>query len=366
MRVKRQKGFSLVELAVAIFIIGLIVSMSFAAFKAQMVNATARVTKGNQDTIKDALVAYLGKNRRLPCPAVDVSGGLDATVRTALPPPNCITNFGIVPYAELGIPKSAALDGWDNFFSYAVSRQWTATLTAYPTTYTSCANAIAANIYNNVGNTCDATNAFNVGNSGIVTVNTRLPDGTLATPPVTTTAVAMLISYGANGSGAYTTKGTQNSIPPSVDEVENALPQATLPINALVPFPTFPVVGFFQRDYTDNASFTGGTFDDVVAILTPDDLRIPLIKDGSMQSAQSAYSSQVEKIVDWVASNITNSAATPSACNIPALPAPPLPVPPIDPWGNTLVETANGVVSTPFSYCRGVVNISTKVSCLSG
>jgi prepilin-type N-terminal cleavage/methylation domain-containing protein len=58
---KRQAGFSLVELAVVVFIIGLIASMSFGAFKAQMINASIRATKTNQDTIRDAMVAYLGR-----------------------------------------------------------------------------------------------------------------------------------------------------------------------------------------------------------------------------------------------------------------------------------------------------------------
>jgi prepilin-type N-terminal cleavage/methylation domain-containing protein len=362
-----QSGFSLVELAVVIFIIGLIASMSFGAFKAQMVNASIRATKTNQDTIKDALVAYLGKNRRLPCPAIDSLGGLDTAlaVRTAAPPPNCITNFGIVPYAELGLSKSAALDGWDNFFSYAVSPQWTATLSSYPIpTYTSCTLAIAAGIYNNVGKTCDAANAFNVGNSGIITVNTRLTNGTLATPPVTTNAVAVLISYGANGNGAYTTKGTQNSIPLGADEIENAVPQTPLPFTVAVPYPTTPIAGFFQREYTDNAGFTGGAFDDVVKVLSANDLLNPLIKDGVMQSALSAYSIQVAKIEDWAASNITNSTAIP-ACDIPKLTgntsaARDIPLSlTVDPWGNTLTTTVNGTTSIyPFSYCRGSVNVS--------
>jgi prepilin-type N-terminal cleavage/methylation domain-containing protein len=343
-----QSGFSLVELAVVIFIIGLIASMSFGAFKAQMVNASIRATKTNQNTIKDALTAYLGKNRRLPCPAVDNLGGLDTgvTVRTTASPPNCITNFGIIPYAELGLSKNVALDGWDNFFTYAVSPQWTATFTLYPTpTYTSCPQAIANLIYNGLNKTCDASQTFNPGNTGIITVNTRLPNGTLATPPMTTSAVALLISYGANGNGAYTTKGTQNSPPLGSDEIENAILPNFLPFTVTVPFPTAPVLGFFQREYTDNVSLTGGGFDDVITILNSNDLIAPLVKDGVLQSALSTYAIQVSNIQDWIASQISSN-----GCKVPAGGAinTPTGIPQnltSDPWGKILNAT-----SSPFTY----------------
>ena len=274
---KRQAGFTLIELAVVVFLIGLLATMGISALKAQLASAAISATKKKEETIKDALVAYLAKNRRLPCLAVDASGGLDAAAAvrtTSLPPPNCITNFGIVPYAELGLPKSAALDGWENFFSYAVSLKWTATfIPAIP-----CIPAAGAN------STCDATSAFNAGNPGAITANTS-------------TAVVVLVSHGANGAGAYTSKGTQNVTPLSgTNEFANALPQSLLPLTSLVPVP-----GFFQRDYTDNASAPGGAFDDIVTWLSPNDLLSPLIKDGSMKSAEAQWADQVTNIKNWVA-----------------------------------------------------------------
>jgi prepilin-type N-terminal cleavage/methylation domain-containing protein len=127
---KRQAGFTLVELAVVVFIIGLIASMSFATIKAQIINASIRTTQGNQNTIKDALVAYLGKNRRLPCPDTNFTApdGIEnrgATTGTPTTPADplqaCNAAFGLIPYQTLGLSRSVALDGWDNFFSYQVS-----------------------------------------------------------------------------------------------------------------------------------------------------------------------------------------------------------------------------------------------------
>ena len=102
-RGKRQTGFTLVELAVVVLLIGIIASMGITALKSQLASAAFSATKKKEDVIKDALIAYLAKNKRLPCPAVDILGGLDAasSVRSNTLPPNCTTNFGLVPYAEL-------------------------------------------------------------------------------------------------------------------------------------------------------------------------------------------------------------------------------------------------------------------------
>ena len=295
----REAGFTLVELAVVIVIIGLLATMGLSALNVQQANAAVSATKKNQDTIEDALIGYLGRNKRLPCPAVDISGGSDTTARNmANPPSNCITNWGLVPYVELGLPKSVAVDGWGNFFTYAVSPQWTASLNTI--------NPSAGDITN------IAANAFNVGNSGTITVDTRA-NGIQST--LTTSAVVALISSGLNGSGAYTSKGTQNVAPlsSSTDESNNALPQPALPLKN-VPLPP----SFYQRDFTDNAAPTGGAFDDIVLWFSPGDLVNPLIKDGSIKSSGALVAEladQVTNIQNQVVSQILTD------CRFPAAPS---------------------------------------------
>jgi prepilin-type N-terminal cleavage/methylation domain-containing protein len=72
-RMKQQSGFTLVELAVVVLLIGMIATMGISALNAQLANAAISATKKKQDTIKDALIAYLGKYKRLPCPAIDIT-----------------------------------------------------------------------------------------------------------------------------------------------------------------------------------------------------------------------------------------------------------------------------------------------------
>jgi prepilin-type N-terminal cleavage/methylation domain-containing protein len=314
-----QSGFSLVELAVVIFIIGLIASMSFGAFKAQMVNASIRATKTNQDSIKDALVAYLGKNRRLPCPAIDNLGG-NGRDSAVIPPSNCKTYFGLVPYQELGLTKNIAMDGWDNFFTYGVSPQWTATLAPATTTQT-------ATITNTAGS------AFNVGNIGVIIVQDRIQTPS-STPPILPNAAAIILSHGANGMGAYTAKGTQNDfVNAGADEKLN-VPTAAFSATAIaVPATLGP---YFKREYSDNTSLTGGAFDDVVSIVTPNDLIIPLTKGGTLNSPEGQWATLSSNIQNWVVGQ------TVAGCNIPAA----LPVGYITgPWGETITYNQNSTIS---------------------
>ena len=325
----REAGFTLVELAVVVIIIGFLATMGISALNVQQANAAVSATKKNQDTIKDALTGYLGRKKRLPCPAVDTLGGLDATTRNGLPPLNCKTYFGLVPYLELGLPRSVALDGWEHFISYAVSPTWA-------TTYNSAISPAPG------GNTTNTTvNAFNVGNVGTITVNTRIP-ASLNPPTVIANgaspygqsppgAVIALISNGLNGAGAYTAKGTQQTAPSGSDETANAIAQTPLPLAGL------SLSTLFQREFTDqNAGY--GTFDDVVLWLSPNDLLTPLIKDGSMKSPEAQWAEQYIIIKNWAVDQVLSN------CTVPALPTNLA----IGPWGESV--TFNPSPTNPFRF----------------
>ena len=123
---KRQAGFTLVEMAVVVFLIGILATLGITALNTQLTNAAISATQSREYTLKDALMNYLRLNKRLPCPATDNTGN---EARAGGTPSNCTAKFGILPYATLGLPESAGLDGWNNFFSYAVSPPWTLTYT---------------------------------------------------------------------------------------------------------------------------------------------------------------------------------------------------------------------------------------------
>jgi prepilin-type N-terminal cleavage/methylation domain-containing protein len=252
---KPRAGFTLAEMAIVVLLAGILLTFGVGVVQSQLENAAITVTKKRQEAIRDALVGYLGRNHRLPCPdspiappAPNVSfDGVEDRV-TALPgtPPipdpstRCVRTFGVLPYITLGLSREMALDGWNNFFGYQVSNT--------PYNWTISSN-------------------FNAGSQGGIVIRERPGVGLIDFP---TPAVAVLVSYGRNGSGAYTTKGTRNTLPiaADVDQLEN-----TDGNNIYV-----------RREFTDSATAPGGTFDDFVFALMPADLVAPAVLNKSVRS----------------------------------------------------------------------------------
>ena len=74
----RQRGFTLAELAIAFFIIGLLLAGAFMPLSSQVEVRNIADTKRTMDQIREAIIGYAQANGRLPCPA----RGATATGRT--------------------------------------------------------------------------------------------------------------------------------------------------------------------------------------------------------------------------------------------------------------------------------------------
>lgn len=201
----KHKGFTLIEMAVVVFLIGILATMGLSAANSILASSTISTTKKKQELIRDVLIAYIANNKRLPCPSIDENG---FESRTTTVPNVCTGYFGTLPYLTLGLSKSAATDGWENLFSYAVSSQWTLTY----------ANTVTATTSNN------PAISFNTGDDGEIIVSNRVPATNVATTNLGPD-VAIVISHGKNGLGAFTSKGTRNSFPANTsDEFANVPP----------------------------------------------------------------------------------------------------------------------------------------------
>ena len=271
MFLRKSSGFTLIELAVVVFLIGLLASVGLSALNAQLASSHISDSKKKQEIIKEALITYLGKNKRLPCPATN-NNGLDGRILGSTPG-RCTGFIGIIPYAELGLPRSTALDGWENFFSYAVSPQWTLTYGAAPVVDGKSTNIVAE--------------AFNVGINGTYIINDRVPvTNALTVPPLSSGAAVFIVSHGKNGLGAFTSKGTNILAPVNTTDEFANVPPATWIAPA----------AFFKREYTDIDLPVVGAFDDIVSFLNSSDLTTPLTKDGAVKSAESQWLNQIDSI----------------------------------------------------------------------
>lgn len=319
----KNTGFTLVELAVVLFLVGLMATLGLTALNAQMTMTSYSSTKKKQELIKDALIAYLGKNKRLPCPAT-TNDGLEKRDNTVTAGNlNCTAVYGVLPYATLDLPKNVALDGWESFFSYAVTPNWTLTY--------SSATPVAGGTTTNI-----PANSFSVGNAGAFVIKDRLPDA--STPSITTNAVVFVISHGKNGLGALSLKGTRKVSPPSGSDELTNVPAS----------PWTAPSAFFNREHSETAIGTYGSFDDLAIWLSPNDLVYPLIKDGTLKSEtalQNQWTDQVASIKNAVIGYMfspsnTGSCAPPNSTNFAVLLAD-NGISTTDPWGGTIAYTRN-------------------------
>lgn len=117
-----QQGFTLIEMAIAVAIFGLLASGAIMATSAWLGKQALDKTARNLDRIESALTVYMVQNGGLPCPYNNnnVPAGtpvaLDCTVVTFA--------VGIVPYRALGLQRTDVLDGWNRYITYAVDSDW--------------------------------------------------------------------------------------------------------------------------------------------------------------------------------------------------------------------------------------------------
>jgi prepilin-type N-terminal cleavage/methylation domain-containing protein len=110
-------GFSLIEIAIVLIIIGLISGMALPALISMRDWQKATTTAQNQEKILYALASYAIQNKSLPYAAnpTNFYGKQDISTRR---------RRGIVPYADLGLPESVAKDGSHHWITYVVDHDY--------------------------------------------------------------------------------------------------------------------------------------------------------------------------------------------------------------------------------------------------
>lgn len=228
---RRCTGFTLVEMAVVVTLIGILLAMGLAVATSVMQNTQRSVTKDRLGTIRLALMAYYRANTGVfPCPDAPAGAATRDGVQDVVGA-NCSAQFGTVPYVDLGLPRETALDGYGNYISYRLASNWhTAGLATTPL----CASSATVTYYKPPAPAPALTVNYSAG------------------PPATVGIV--LISHGSNGFGAWNQGGTTATKNITTGATPAEIANQTLGVS----------YNDLQTPVAPNA-----TFDDLVASLAP-------------------------------------------------------------------------------------------------
>jgi prepilin-type N-terminal cleavage/methylation domain-containing protein len=111
----QEDGFSLVEMAVVLAILGVVTTLSLPLLTRLLEERRHGQTTEHQRMIFHALGAYALRKGQLPCPSQDQGGRS---------PNSCLgQTVGFVPYGTLGLPEAVARDGYGQWMIYGAHPQ---------------------------------------------------------------------------------------------------------------------------------------------------------------------------------------------------------------------------------------------------
>jgi prepilin-type N-terminal cleavage/methylation domain-containing protein len=111
MNTKYKSGFTLVEMAIVLVIVGLLISAFLTPLAAQLEQSRNAEARRDLAEIREALLGFAVINGQLPCPDADGNGTDDGCINTN-------TKGGDVPWALLGTKQ---LDPWGRRYQYRIN-----------------------------------------------------------------------------------------------------------------------------------------------------------------------------------------------------------------------------------------------------
>jgi prepilin-type N-terminal cleavage/methylation domain-containing protein len=114
-----ESGFTLIELAVVIVIVGIIISIMATVLPSLIQSAKIKKTQAILEKMDYSLEGYIVANGRCPCPDTD-GDGIENRIPGASPPTDdtCSSYVGDIPFVTLGL--SSGNDAWGNRLKYGV------------------------------------------------------------------------------------------------------------------------------------------------------------------------------------------------------------------------------------------------------
>jgi prepilin-type N-terminal cleavage/methylation domain-containing protein len=114
-----RAGFSLLEIAIVLVIIGIVLGAGMPSLLRYREQACFKETKERQELITRAIATYVVAHGKLPCPAHPS----DKKLAPGTSMERCVDNgqtVGIVPYRTLGLSEMQVKDGFRRYMTYAV------------------------------------------------------------------------------------------------------------------------------------------------------------------------------------------------------------------------------------------------------
>lgn len=266
-RIVHQFGFSLLELAIVLFIMALVGTSLLTSGTAFLENSQRKTTNTKLAAIEAALGGYVAINGRLPCPA---DGSLPSSDANAGKENGGILGCtaaqinGVVPWVTLGMSENDISDDWNMRITYRVGNfLWVANgmdmtscdpagtdfVTTTPKLCTAgCSSTNLAS--------CTSPSDFLQANKGLTIKDATVSGNTLmdSTTSPTGGAAYVLVSHGKIGGGGFRIGGGSvvGFTGAGADEITNANGVAI----------TFPTTFFVDKGLNDATDATH--FDDIV------------------------------------------------------------------------------------------------------
>jgi len=123
---KSSPGFTLVEMAIVLLIIGLALGMVLNVTRSMRDTKNRQLVVSKLSTLDTALANFVAQNKRLPCPAngTIASGAANAGMENPFPATGVCNpvaqTFGVVPWVTLGLSEDDATDPWFGRMTYRV------------------------------------------------------------------------------------------------------------------------------------------------------------------------------------------------------------------------------------------------------
>ncbi|WEJ62259.1 type II secretion system protein [Thiomicrorhabdus lithotrophica] len=211
----KQNGFSVVELAIVLGIIGIVFVGAISGLGEHRSTAKQLESQKNQANIKDQLIKFAVINKYLPCPDTDGDGAENRVLATVAGASVnvCSADNGTVPYVDIGMKRADAQDAYGNFIRYAINRDADDAVSGVICNNTSSAsffcNSTPGTAIFNMTLTPPVSGDRGVGNYYICNENTNTCSGTPAPNNlVSDSAVVVLVAYNEDGASTLAACGS--------------------------------------------------------------------------------------------------------------------------------------------------------------